>query len=353
MKKLLFILFLLFVGCVKDPDPPTQPTIDYGEHGAYIMCEGIWGQGNASLARYDMESGKINNKYFREQNEKNELGDLANDMKRLDSTFLVVMASAKEIYEISLDECKLLRKLKLEGNRLPREIALFDNESAYVTDLYAHSILKFNYLSFEVLNERIETGPAPEGIAVGDGKVLVCNSGYGDYLADKPKAGTVSIINGDSEVMLLEDVPNVTEIVINEQTGRFYAAYLNLPSLEDSLGGIVEYDLIGLEEIRRWRLDPLAITLDTASNNLYYISNSLYRLDLNNFFAKPELVIKNQDTTNHWYGFAINPIDGNYWICDAKNYAINGELLIYDRLNTETPVARKPLGVNPSKIIFY
>jgi hypothetical protein len=354
MKKYLLILLLL-TACVSDPEAPIYEPIDYGSHGAYILNEGIWGQGNATLSRYDLAQNQIRNNVISMSNDGYELGDLANDIIKLDTTFLVVMSSTRSIYEVEISSAKLLRTIILGSNRLPRRIALANDSIAYISDLYTQSIFKFNYKSFRIYDDKILTGPAPEGIAYYKNKVFVCNSGYGDYLAKEPKAGTVSVIDENTlnEIDLLEDMPNTTEIIVNPKTDKIYVSYLNLPSLEDSLGGIVEFDAGSLKETRRWRIDPVDIQLDTVNNHLYYLDYGLYKLDLNDYFAKPELIIKNADTTNHWYSFAINPIDGNYWICDAKNYAINGELLIFDKYNPHALLFRKPIGVNPGKILFY
>ena len=352
----IFIVLLTLLSCVRQPDAPQVEHYSFGENGAYILCEGLMGQDNSSLSRFDLTSNTIVNNYYSKANIGLYLGDTANDIVIKGDTAFVVVSTNQKIVVFRVSTGKLLHTIRFKGNRFPRKMCIVNDSIAFVTDLYDHSISKFNPTTFKIIKEHIPVGPAPEGIAFYNNYLFVANSGYGDYLADKPKAGTISVIdiNSLNEIKLLTDLPNIIEIKIDSNHSELFARYNNLPKYKDSTGGIVEYDLNNLTEKRRWHLLANSMQFSENHDTLFFLSSAgVEYINLNSDTTEPRLLIKNIDKSEIWYSLAINPDDNSFWIGNAMDYQSQGKILIYEQNKFDKPISIFNCGVNPNTIVFY
>ena len=355
MKYIVLFISLLTIaltGCIEPPSGPDNEPPDAVAHGAYVLCEGLWGMDNAALDRYDFGSDDLTRNVFQTANGQ-KLGDLASDLVVWNDYVLISVTTTRIIEKIDLESGKSLGRIIFGTNRAPRKIAVISDSLAAVTDLLNHCISFFNPGSMQIIKDSVPVGPAPEGIAFTGEVLLVVNSGYGDYLADRPKAGTVSVvsINSMEEIGNFPVGPNPIEIILNKKYNKFYVSYNNLPSLPDSLGGIVEFDLPTLTETARLRTDVRSMSLSASSDTLLFISgNNVDFIPLKAGFRKQNL-IKNPAERDIWYSVAAAP-DGSVLVGNAKNYQISGELLIYRTADFTTP-ATYTCGINPNKIVPY
>jgi hypothetical protein len=119
------------------------------------------------------------------------------------------------------------------------------------------------------------------------------------------------------------------------------------------LGGIAEFDLSNLEETNRWHLRPKAMNLSSNQDTLFFINNNdIYFIPLNTD-SKPQLLLKNPNPSDIWYSMAISPFDNTIWVGNAKNYQIEGEILVFDNKPSTQYSAKYSIGMNPNSIIFY
>ena len=143
-------------------------------------------------------------------------------------------------------------------------------------------------------------------------------------------------------------------MALNKNKGKLYACYYNLPSLKDSLGGIAEFDLNTFNELRRWKLDASSITLSTTGDTLFFFKdNSISLLKLNGVNPQPQPFIENPDKNETWYSLSYSAYGNTLWVGDAKNFQINGSLLIYDINVPGTIKYQFQTGINPNKILFF
>ena len=356
MKWIIYIFLLFLFSCVQDPSAPKHDNDNKTfSDGAFILCEGIWGQSNSSLARYDQKTENIINEYYKFANPGLSLGDLANDIVLLGDTAFVAVTSTRVIEVFLVETGESLGRIKLPDNSAPREIAIMNDSIAFVSDLYLDVLHVFNPREIRLLDRTIPTGPAPEDVAIYQDLVFTANSGYGYYRKNEPKAGTVSVINAKTgiEIRTLIDLPNVLELLINEEKQLLYCCYYHITAEVDSVGGIIEYDLNTLEETRRWEIDALSINFSSTNDSLVFIAdNNVYSLDISSD-SQPQLLIINPKPSEIWYALAISPFDNTLWICNAKSHQINGELIQYDISSPQVVKRTYPLGVNPAKIVFF
>jgi len=344
----------LFFGCIEPPVPNDERHNTIGPSSALVLCEGLWHMDNSSLTRFDLNSHDIIADYFQYSNPELKLGDLANHFILQGDTAFIVVTTAKTIEIINARTGKWLGRIVFEGKRAPRRIALASDSTAWVSDLYSHSISEIDTRNFKILRNVVPCGPAPEGIFCYDNFVYVANSGYGDYLADEPKAGAISIIETTSgtEIGSITNLPDVVELIGNTDKLRLYAVYYNLPKYPDSLGGIVEIDLLNRREIRRWRIDASAAALTPSGDTLMFFTNAgLEMLDLRFENPQPQLLIAKTNPNDYWYSLSI-ATDGSIWLGNAKNYCIAGEVIVFSKDDLLNPKYRFDTGINPNTILF-
>jgi hypothetical protein len=351
---LIILIVVVLQGCIQEPtEPGKDDKVFERASSVFILCEGNWGMDNSVLMKYDIESENAVQDFFAVANPGLKLGDIANDIVLHDSTALIAVTTARTVEVINATTGKSSGRIIFDRESAPRRIAIINDSLAAVTDLYRHSIAIINYRSLLIVADKISVGPAPEGIAYYDGLLFVVNSGYGDYLADRPKAGTVSLVSVESlsEVGNFVVGPNPIEILIDKTRNKFYVSYKNLPSRKDSLGGIVEYSLLNMAELRRVRTDVRSMVLTRSGDSLVFATKrGVEFINLKEDF-KPDLLIQNNTPSDIWYSVACDAV-GTIWVGNAKNHMIKGDVLVY-AIDKQNPIKKIPAGCNPGKILFF
>lgn len=354
MKLIITIILLssFLIACVESPTPPYKTIEGLSENGVYILCEGLYGQNNSTLSRYDFSSDKVYNNFFKLVNGKN-IGDTANDLVIKGDTSFIVVSTQNIILIINTKTGKLISEVKIEGGKYPRKIAVMNDSILLVTDLYCHCFWVINYIRKTII-KKVPTGPAPESIAVSTDCIFVANSGLGDYLSDYAYAGTVSVFdrNTFNFISTFSGLPNVIELKLSNKLNKLYARYNHLPKYSDSTGGIVEFDITTLTETRRWIDKAGQMTISEKLGKLFYISeNGVIFIDIYNYYSFPELIIIKKRRKDFWYSIAVT--QNNLWIGNAKDYQSNGEILVYDLNNPQNPKESFNVGLNPNTIVFF
>ncbi len=347
------ILAAFAVSCVTEPDAPKDDSdLSPAESGTYVLCEGLWGYGNSSLTRFEFAYSSSVGSFFEKRNGRR-LGDVANSISRSGDKGFIVVSASLAIEAIDLRSGESLGTLRFPNGSQPREMCFVDSV-AFVTDLYKHSIIEIDPFGLKIIGEPIAVGPAPEGILHFERKLLVANSGYGDYLAHLPKAGTISVVDlaANREIETIEVGPNLTEIEIDRNRGLIFAMYKGLPSERpDSLGGIVAIDAKTYETNASVRGLFDAFAFD-GNRYIYAVADSkLIRIDVETFESATLAESENEDV---WYDLEVNLRDGSVWICNARNHQINGEIVVFEIFNdSAVEETRIPAGINPANVLFF
>lgn len=348
---ILSLSTIIFYSCVPTPTAPIITKVDDKIHNvAFILCEGLWGSNNSRLDKYIIDSNSIINDYYYFINNI-KLGDTAFDIKRKGDTAYISVTTSKSIEIFNIKTGKFLNRIIINSNSALRSLTIANDSVAYVSDLYQKQVIKFNPSTFQVITN-ITVGPAPEGLSNDATSLFVANSGYGDYQKNVPKAGTISKINMNSNIETANVFcgNNISEVHYADFNNKVYGIYKNLPSLPDSTGGIVEFDATTMTKTYEWR-DSISRSL-IFKNKFYFVNKAgLWEIDLLFSKNKKSLLLKNTKDEN-WYGLQINPNETEIWICNAKNYQINGEILVFN-LNSKQVTKIIPTFVNPNNILFY
>lgn len=359
MKKAFFIAVIaIFLNSCTDEVSPDEP-IQFGESGAYILCEGLQGQDNTTLFRYDEPSGAmLPGDFFKRQNPSLKLGDTGNDVVvRGDTTFAVIASSGViEVFKTKTGES--LGRIFTNAPFQSLKAMCFVNDSiAFITSAYDHSVYEINVFKREVIG-KIPVGAFPEGLDFTGKYLLVANSGYGNLGDNQPGASTVSIIDPVLK-MEIKNIPtgkNPIAVIANTFKNKFYILYNHLPDSwsKDSIGGIIEYDSQTLLKEREWKIASQSYAFKSSpdGNTLYALTpRGVEAVSLIQDNSQPNVIVQKNKQTDIWYALGINPKNGDIWIGNARNHQVEGEVIIANK-NGEA-LKTFPVGVNPNTISFF
>ncbi len=364
-KKLIPLLILCFitVSCIRTPtdNSPVQ-SLKANSGDILVLCEGLQGYDNTSLTLIKSASGVVLGEYFKTSNERELLGDTGNDIIRQGDTALIALSTSSIIRLIRISDGRRIKEISLPENCMPRKLALLSDSTACVTCLLKSSVYIFNFKNDSEIFE-IPVGPQPEGIAVNGDMIFAANSAYGDFNYMHPDAGTVSIVSASSkkEIIKIKTGPNCSEVLISQKNNTFYAIYYDLPSQEDSTGGIIEFDLSNFNQLRNWKIRARNINLSQTGDSLVFISqmpkgssmseeSGVSCIDLNS--GKSSMIIKNPNRFDIWYGLSVSPFDGSIWVSNAKNHINNGGILVFSTDDFSRITKQFDVMLNPNKVLF-
>lgn len=359
--KLISILLIILgiTSCVKTPSNPAiskEIEVNYGD--CIVLCEGLMGYDNSEITYINTASGNTIVEAYSQSNVGYRLGDTANDIIIENDTIYISSTIGNFIEVINLKNLKTIKRISLPENSGPRKMEI-DSKYIYCTLLFESKVALIERSTLEFKGEMIDVGPQPEGICLGSsGIIYVANSAYGDFNANHEYAKTISVIdiNSKTEINKIEIGPNVCEVVYNPKNQMLYAAYYNLPSLTDSLGGIVEINTSDNSIGRHWRCNPFRLSLSIQGDSLFFIDQK--RSDKTQTNAAISFIafqsgnygnLISTDNNDILYALSVSPIDGSVWVANAKNHQTNGTI---SQISGNSTARKIPVGLNPNCIAF-
>ena len=352
---LLLIGCLIFTACKKD-DIVNEPDIKNAK-GFYIINEGLFTQGNASLSFYDFAKDSVTNQVFEGINQR-PLGDVFQSMTfHKGKGFLVINNSGK----IEVVDSLTMKSVKtLTGFTSPVKMLFYKNK-AYVTDLYSNKIQVLDANSLENIGT-IDVSGSTDGIAADNGKILVAVNQSASY-ANNALQGLL-VINPENDeiekyVKLSEGATDIKVDVAGDiwvyctgfwadsnATGKLHKvdgsnytiehtfdfgklAYFGLPLLLNQDRNVLYYALAG---------DPNSFT----DFNIYQLPINSTALPSTPYYL---------GAGHYLYGFGLDETRNELYILDAVQAGQKGNLLRVDASSKQIKKTYE-VGYLPKGIVF-
>jgi len=337
----LIIIGFFFIACDKKENIKIEKQ---SGNGVFIVNEGNFSWGNASLSFYNIDSNKIYNDVFFEANGA-PLGDVAQSMGIIDSVGYIVVNNSGKIYAINTSNYKYIGKIT--GLTSPRYIQIISKSKAYVSDLYDKSIAIINPLSLTIIGHITANHTTEKMIMLDslvfatcwskDNKVIVVNSNL-DQCIDSIAVGNQPnslVLDKNKKLWVLCDggfqggtIPKEKATLMRINTGNFEIEQtLTFQNIGDS---------------------PTELNINTSGDTLYFINKDVYRMSIeSNNLPLNSLIAANGKL---FYGLAINSLKSNLFISDAVDYLQQGFVYRYN-LNGEL-ISSFKTGVIPGAFCF-
>ena len=340
---LLFLFLFLWAGCMKDDSLYNFQRLEVHKKGraVFIVNEGNFMYGNASLSYYQPLTGEVLNDVFYHTNAL-PLGDVAVSMAIRDSLGYVVVNNSGKIYIINVNTFKYAGKIT--GLTSPRNIYFIRPDKAYVTDLYAKAIAIVNpatqqitgSISIDNHNPDFYQHSSEQMVFFGkyafvnswsyDNKVLVINT-LTDKLVDSitvAKQPNSMVLDRNNKLWVLSD-----------------GGFKDSPYGQDT-AALTRIDPVSRRVEKVFRFPDLAaspsnLCLSPAGDSLFFLYNSwagakvpdagVYAM---NTAAKSLPVKPLIPQDNHlFYALGIDPADGHIYVSDARDFLSRGTVYVY------------------------
>lgn len=219
MKKLLSIAAMaamsvsMFTACSDDDNQTPNPTPVTVTEGLYVVNSGNMSSNIPGSLTYIGNDGNVVQNAFKTANG-TELGDTPNDALLYGSKLYVVASGSNVVWVVdrnSLKEIKMISTTELMGDdkgKNPRRLAAAGN-NVYVStfDGYVAAVDTTDY----TMADCYQAGSYPEGMAVGNGKLYVANSDYGQGV--NPSISEIDLNTGETTDRKDNLIMNPTSIV--------------------------------------------------------------------------------------------------------------------------------------------
>lgn len=338
------IAVLTISSCTKDEEYQELPPV---RSGFYILNEGGFQSNNASLSYYNLENGSVVNNFFGQKNGRG-LGDTGNDAQIYGSKMYIVVNASNTVEVVDAKSVKSIKQLDFKNNgvgRQPRYI-VFNKNKAFVSS-YDGTVAVIDTTSLAI-EKYITVGRNPEQMAIANNKIYVANSGGLDY-PNYDKTVSVIDLNTLTEIKKIEVTLNPGGVTASAD-GRVYVKSTgNYRDIKPALT-IIDSKTDMVKSVKEFSGSGMVINGDRA----YFLSGKGIKL----YDMKGDSVLKTNlitDTTKVAKittpsGLTYDFVNKQFFVCDAKNYASNGEVLCF---GADGMLKYKfTAGVIPTQIIF-
>jgi YVTN family beta-propeller protein len=351
LRLLTLSLAVLTVACRKNdgpepyiPEPVTQ--------GMFILNEGNWNANNSTLDYYVFQSGTLNKDVYGKANADAKLGDVGQDVKIYGSRLYIIVNGSNTIEVANLNTFKSIKSIKTIVN--PRGIAFYQNKA--LISSYDDKVYVVDTTSLEV-EKSIAVGRDPEQLVVVGNKLYVANSGGSDYPANYDNTVSVVDLTTFTEIKKIPVAINLNKIVADKSGDVYVTSRGDYGATAPNLY-VIDTKTDAVKKNLQIPATDLAIHDNTA-----YIYKANYRAATNNYDigyltlnVETETVISDNfiegTTISLPYGIGVDPVSGDVYIADAKDFQNPGEIFCFDKTGKKKASFMSG-GFIPGHFAFY
>lgn len=323
------LLTLVFTSCMKWEYDDNVTDFDVSGKGLFIVCEGNFQYGNATLSYYNPASGEVMNEVFYRANGMR-LGDVANSMTIYDNKGWIVVNNSHVVFAIDPDTFREVGRI--ENLTSPRYIHFVSDTKAYVTQLWDNRIFIVNPKTYsvtgfiEVPGMNAESGSTEQ--MVQRGKYVYCNCWSYQNRVIKIDTETDSVV-GDVTVGLQ---PN--SLVLDRNNDIWI---LTDGGFEGSPAGTENPALycIDPDDLEIIKYIPLkrnevvsSLTVNSVGDRLYWINGDVWSLSID-ASDPPAIPIIKREPGNRFYSLSLSPQNDDIYVGDAIDYMQEGVVFRY------------------------
>jgi len=336
----------VLTSCHKDKNLAKQATPTAQRAGVYILDQGGQDLPNSALTYYDYTTKTLTPDIFSLVNGR-PLGNLANDVEIYGSKMYITVDKSGTVEVLNAKTAKSIKQVKFlnadSTSKEPRSIAFY-NGNAYIS-LYNGTVAVMDTITYTI-SKYITVGNDPEQMAVANGKLYVANSGGLNY----PNVdSTLSVINLSTSTVTKTIAVGADPYAVSaDANGNVYVtAYGVYPTSNSSLT-IINSSTDAVTSKKDFTGGPFAIN----GNNAFYIDvdYTVKMFNLKTFVSTTTNFISDGTSFTAPFAIATDPLSGEVFVTDAKNYTSNGLIYAFDK--TGKKEYSLTTGINPGSIIL-
>ncbi|MBI5471207.1 MAG: YncE family protein [Ignavibacteriae bacterium] len=342
------LVLLVLVGCRNDPAGPNNGQNSRPiERGVYVLNEGDFNTPNdARLSALDIDRDIVVTDLFESGNAGAHLGTVGDDMKFHNGRAYIVMSRSQNLVVMNLSTLAKEAEVFFPGSAVHDLLIDSVGNRLFLTRLFSSSVFVLNLSTLTVIDS-ISVGSNPQGMALANGKLFVCNSGYG---SDK----TVSVVStGTNDVITTLTVGDGPTQAALASDGKIWVACTgNAFATPPTTGSIFMVD-----PVTNTKVDSLLFsenlwgTISIGSDGYAYVlgvtSGNFYGGPVHRISTLTKIIITNF-ISGTYYGLAFDNVVREIYVADVKNFSGNGEAKIY----TSAGALRKTFAAQKGPAVF-
>lgn len=323
---LLLPVFLFLFSCSKEPIRE-QSTNDGGpspttyDNGIFIINEGNFNWGNASITYINNKTNIVEQDVFRKVNDR-PLGDVAQSMSVFNDMGFIVVNNSNKVEVVSLADFKSVKSIS--GFNSPRYIAFVDSSKAYVTNLqHDVSIIDLNSLT---ITKTITTMEWTESMVVYKNYLFVTCIGTYTEPSNIRKAKLLVIDTKQDKVIdSIQTGKEPVGVVIDKKDRIWVLCTGGFDYYEPASLIRINPDLLIPEKVFTFPSGndvPSHLCINPGGDTLYFLKNGVFQMPVAALDLPSEPLIPANGQL--FYGLAVHPNTGNIYVSDAVDYVQNG-----------------------------
>lgn len=345
MKTKLTLLFIIvfFAACHKDPGPidnsPTpNPSGNY-THGVFVMNEGNFQWGNASVSFIHLNDFSIENNVYEAVNQQT-LGDVAQSMTIHANKAYLVVNNSHTIVIVNLSDFKTITKIS--GFNSPRYMLVVNDAKAYVSDLYQNAIYVVN-LESNTIQKTVVASGWTERMLMLNGRAFITNMDNANVL--------VMDTTTDAIVDSISTVKEPNSFVI-DYLDRLWvlcsggANHEQIPALmcinPSTLQVVAQYNFNAGDY-------PTELCINKEGTELFYLNSGVYRMSTSASTLPTMPLIAQSGKV--FYRMGVHPQNNDVFVTDAVDYLQDGWVMQFD--SNGNALHSWKAGRIPGYICFY
>lgn len=307
--------------------------------GVFIICEGNYMYGNASLSYYSPTDGVQNEVFVRSNAIR--LGDVAQSMSIYGDTGFIAVNNSGVVFAIDLNTFRIKRMLT--GVNSPRHTLVLSDTKAYLTDLYDSRITIFDPHTMQIsgyiptpshrsteqlvrLSDKVYTN------CWSYDNTILCIDTSDDTVCDSLK------IDGQPAAMQSDVYGNLWVVTDTGATGTAAPKLYRIKTSPLSID-------------RTWTLPyKAAVDIATSGNGsrIYVLNKHIYQLSYNTDALPDEPLI--DCSGRKIYAIGADPVSGEIYSADAIDYVQPASICRYDKSGKLLDTFK--VGITPGDFCF-
>lgn len=313
--------------------------------GVFILDEGNFMYGNASMSYYTPSTGSLENEVFIRANGIN-LGDVAQSMAIHNGKGYIVVNNSSVIFVIDLANFNVTGTIGPLTS--PRYIHFVNDNKAYVTDLRDQRITVFDPQTRRITGHIDTNGHKSTEQMVQYGNHVFTNCWSYD--------NTILVIDTSTDrVVDSIEVGRQPNSMVLDRNGKIWVltdgGYTGSPAGTDT-PVLYRIDATGFEIERAFFFDandsPRGLRTDGDGSNIFFINRDIWKMSAEADVLPAVPLIEYKGTI--YYGLGINPVNSEIYVADAIDYMQPG--VIYRYSPTGEPLGSFRVGINPGAFCF-
>ena len=323
------ILIFLTASCM-EWDYGFEEDFSAPDAGLFVINEGNFQYGNASLSFYDPAQMKVENEVFFRANAM-KLGDVAQSMIIRDDVGWVIVNNSHVVFAINTTTFKEVGRIT--NLTSPRYMHFVSDTKAYITQLWDNRIFIVNPKTYQITgyitcpNMTMESGSTEQMVQKGKYVYVNCWSYQNRIIKIDTETDKVvdELVVGIQPTSLVMDCNNkLWTVTDGGYEGSPYGH--EAPSLYR-----IDAETFTIEKQFRFKFGdwPSEVQLNGTKDKLYWLNDDVWMLDLTKENAQPEIFLPYDGTL--YYGLTICPHTGDVYIADAIDYVQQGMVYRYSK----------------------